>query len=178
MRDANCLEWRQPDDGPRVGGTLVWYYHVCQRQVWLMGHALNPDEDDPNVDLGRFIHEHSFRKERKELQIEGAKFDFIRSGGAGVVIVEVKKSSRSLESARLQLAFYLREMRMRGVEASGEIRVPSERKRERVVLTKDLEERLERIIRDILRILYLEAPPAAKRGASCRPCAYREFCWS
>jgi len=24
----------------RVTGTMVWYYYVCQREVWLMAHQL------------------------------------------------------------------------------------------------------------------------------------------
>ncbi len=33
-----------------VNGTLIWYYFICQREVWLMGHQLNPDEDNALCD--------------------------------------------------------------------------------------------------------------------------------
>ncbi|HIP42776.1 MAG TPA: Dna2/Cas4 domain-containing protein, partial [Aquifex aeolicus] len=23
-----------------VNGTLVWYYHICKREVWLIGHGI------------------------------------------------------------------------------------------------------------------------------------------
>lgn len=26
-----------------IGGTLVWYYTICPREAWLMGHAIQPD---------------------------------------------------------------------------------------------------------------------------------------
>ena len=37
-----------------VIGTLVWYYYIVQGGL-ANGQQLTPDEDDPNVDLGRFI---------------------------------------------------------------------------------------------------------------------------
>ena len=35
-----------------VNGTLIWYYFICQREVWLMGHQLNPDEDNAYLKSG------------------------------------------------------------------------------------------------------------------------------
>jgi len=51
-----------------VSGTLVWYYYICPREVWLIGHQINPDEDDANVSLGRFIQDYSYPRERKCLK--------------------------------------------------------------------------------------------------------------
>lgn len=45
------------DSDLNVTGTLVWYYYICPREVWLMARQLTPDEDNPNIDLGRFIGE-------------------------------------------------------------------------------------------------------------------------
>ena len=39
-----------------VTATLVWYYYICHREVWLMGHQITPDQDDSNLELGRFVH--------------------------------------------------------------------------------------------------------------------------
>lgn len=165
-------------DEPRVGGTLVWYYCICHREVWLMGHQINPDEDDPNIELGRFISEHSYARERKEVEFGGSKFDVVTIKGGRVILSEVKKSSRSLPSARMQLAFYLSELKSRGIEATGELRIPQEKRRETVVLDAETEAHVKRVVNDILRILYLKDPPEPKRISFCRSCAYREFCWS
>jgi CRISPR-associated exonuclease Cas4 len=40
-----------------VNGTLVWYYSICKREVWLMSRNISPDQRDTNIDIGRFIHE-------------------------------------------------------------------------------------------------------------------------
>ncbi|MFZ5591068.1 MAG: CRISPR-associated protein Cas4, partial [Bacillota bacterium] len=102
-----------------VSGTLIWYYYICPREVWLIGHQVTPDQDDANVSLGRFLQEHSYPRERKELQVGSSKMDIFRISGDELVVGEVKKSSRYRQSARMQLAFYLWELKQRGVLARG-----------------------------------------------------------
>src|SRR5690606_11119470 len=105
-------------------------------------------------------------------------FDLFRKEGNKFVIGEVKKSSRYLESARMKLLFYLRELKRMGVEAYGEIRIPEEKRIVRVELDSESEKELDRAEREILRIIYLEKPPEAKKTHWCRSCAYRQFCWA
>lgn len=159
-------------------GTLVWYYYICQREVWLMAHQLEPDSEDENLEYGRFLHQHAYKRDKKEISIGHAVFDLFRKEGNKLVIGEVKKSSRYLESARMQLLFYLRELKRMGVEAYGEIRIPEEKRIVRVELDSESEKELDRAEREILRIIYLEKPPEAKKTHWCRSCAYRQFCWA
>lgn len=116
-----------------VTGTLVWYYYVCHRQVWLMSRQVTPDEDHPSIDLGRFIHEYSYQRDRKELTFGHLKLDVLGVEHGQLVIGEVKKSSRHRQSARMRLLFYLDELRRRGVAAKGELRFPQEKRREKVI---------------------------------------------
>lgn len=162
----------------RVTGTMVWYYYVCKRQVWLMAHQLEPDSEDENLEYGRFLHQHAYKREKKEISIGHARFDLFRQEGEKLVIGEVKKSSKHLASARMQLLYYLRELKRMGVEAVGEIRIPEEKRVVRVTLDAEAEKELDRAKRDILRIIYLDKPPKAERIPLCRPCAYRELCWA
>ncbi|MDK2906801.1 MAG: CRISPR-associated exonuclease Cas4 [Petrotoga sp.] len=161
-----------------VGGTLVWYYFICKRQVWLISHHLTPDQDDTNIAIGRLIDETSYSREKKQLSLGSSKMDIFSVVDGKLVVGEVKKSSRYQESARMQLAFYLRELAKRGVEAIGELRFPEEKKRETITLDAALLEELENVERDILRIVYLEQPPPPVKNKWCRKCAYAEFCWS
>jgi CRISPR-associated protein Cas4 len=162
----------------RVTGTMVWYYYVCQREVWLMAHQLEPDSEDDNLEYGRFLHQHAYKRQKKEISIGHAVFDLFRVEGDKLVIGEVKKSSKHLESARMQLLYYLRELKRMGVDAVGELRIPEEKRVINVSLDEETEEELERAERDILRIIYLDRPPKAKKIPWCRSCAYRELCWS
>ncbi|MHB1421127.1 MAG: CRISPR-associated protein Cas4 [Bacillota bacterium] len=161
-----------------VSGTLVWYYYICPREVWLIGHQINPDEDDANVSLGRFIQDYSYPRERKELLVGHSKMDVFRVSDGGLVVGEVKKSSKYSASARMQLAFYMSELKQRGIVARGELRFPREKRKEEVILDDATEQELDRVRREILRILYLPRPPEPVKINFCKKCAYAEFCWS
>ena len=161
-----------------VSGTLIWYYYICPREVWLIGHQITPDQDDANIFLGRFIQEYSYSRERKELSVGHSKMDIFRVSKDGLVIGEVKKSSKYRSSARMQLAFYLSELKERGLEARGELRFPKEKRKEDVVLDEKTEQELDRVRREILRILYLPRPPKPVKIKFCKKCAYAELCWS
>lgn len=161
-----------------VTGTLIWYYYICCRETWLMSHQINPDEDHPNVDLGRFIHDQAYHREKKEISFGNIKLDIVKKGKDGLVIGEVKKSSKFEASARMQLAYYLAELEKAGLKARGELFFPKEKKREALELTCELRAELDSAVRDILRIAYLEQPPEPVKCKWCKNCAYAEFCWA
>lgn len=161
-----------------VNGTLIWYYFICQREVWLMSHQLVPDQDDQNIDLGRFFHDQSYKRKSKEINLGNIVIDVMDSEDGELIVGEVKKTSKFKESARMQLLFYLKELKDKGLEAKGMLMFPKEKKREEVILTKKDEAELEKVTKDILRIIYLDKPPESKKIAYCKKCAYSEFCFS
>ncbi len=142
-----------------------------------MGHQIVPDQDNNDIILGRFIQDYSYSREKKELMVGTSKMDVFHISDGKLVVGEVKKSSRYKESARMQLAFYLMELKKRGVDAKGELRFPQEKYKESIVLNNEIEEKLQKTIKDILRILYLPAPPEPVKNIFCGKCAYNEFCW-
>lgn len=160
-----------------VGGTLIWYYYICPREVWLITHQLTPDQDDTNVALGRFIDETSYAREKKQLVVGSSKIDVYRFAEGELVVGEVKKSSRYRKSARMQLAFYLKELAARGIDARGELRFPKERIREEVVLDSAIMAELEKAEQEILKLVDMEKPPPPSKNRFCKRCAYAEFCW-
>ncbi len=162
----------------QVTATLIWYYFICPREVWLMGRQITPDQDNGNVEIGRFIHDQSYVREKKEVSLGHLKLDRLKHDHGELVVAEIKKSSRFTESARMQLAFYLQELKNKRVIARGELRFPEEKRKETVVLDETMERELDRVSRDILRIVYLEMPPVPKKNQWCRRCAYGEFCWA
>ncbi|PKM81756.1 MAG: CRISPR-associated protein Cas4 [Firmicutes bacterium HGW-Firmicutes-14] len=161
-----------------VTGTLIWYYYICHREVWLMARNVVPDQDNPNVDLGRFIQDQTYQREKKEISFGNIKLDIIKKGKDGLVIGEVKKSSKFEASARMQLAFYLSELEKAGLKARGELFFPKEKKREALELNSELRAELDSAVRDILRIAYLDQPPEPMKCKWCKNCAYAEFCWA
>ena len=167
-----------PTPIPHIGGTLIWYYMICRRELWLMAHALNPDEDDPNIEYGRFLHERAYAREGSEVGLGSSKMDRVIERNGQVVVVEIKKSSRAIESARTQLAHYLMELEERGITAQGELRFPEERHKEMIILDDAWRERLRNIKEDIVNITAEPNPPPAKRISWCSHCGYMEFCLS
>lgn len=160
-----------------VNGTLVWYYYICPREVWLISHQITADQDDDNVMLGRFIGENTYLREKKEISVGDSKIDVFHVNNGEMVIGEVKKSSKYKSSARMQLAFYLSELKERGINVRGELRFPKEKVREEVILDERTEQELDKVRRDILRIVYMEKPPQPKKISFCKNCAYAEYCW-
>ena len=161
-----------------VTGTLMWYYHICHRQVWLIARHIVPEQDHTNLELGRFLQETAYTRNKKEVTVGHLKFDLIKKKDGQLVVGEVKKSSRYQESATMQLALYLYELKELGIEARGELLFPEEKKRINVALTPELEQKIEQVKKDILRIVYLESPPQPVKGKYCRNCAYGNFCWA
>ena len=160
-----------------VTGTLIWYYYICHREVWLMGHQVIPDQENDNIVIGRAIAEHSYGREHKEIALDHAKIDTMVVRDGTVCISEVKKSSRYHQSALMQLAFYLEQMQEHGMEARGELRFPKEKIREDVILDDILKKELQRTKQEVDCILQREKPPVPQKNKYCRTCAYTEFCW-
>ena len=161
----------------KITGTLIWYYYICPREVWLLSHELNPDQEDSFLEMGRLLQEDSYKREKKEITVGNMKIDLIKRANGEIVIGEIKKSSRFENSARMQLAFYLYRLKRYGVRAEGELLIPKEKKRISVKLTPEIEDKLEQSFKNIRKIISQEAPPEPAKNKYCYKCAYREFCW-
>jgi CRISPR-associated exonuclease Cas4 len=160
-----------------INGTLIWYYYICKREVWLMARSINPDQDNPYIDLGRLVHETSYKREKKEIVFDNVKMDIITDGDQQIVVAEIKKSSRFEKSATMQLAFYLKKLKDAGMEATGELRFPTEKRREKVELSDDILNELETACEDIKSIILMDTAPKPEQCQYCKPCGYNEFCW-
>ena len=162
----------------QVIGTFIWYYYICKREVWLMAHQLEPDQDDENIRMGKIIGEKTYPRDKKEIDLGNAKLDLMRTEKGELIVGEVKKSSRFKESATRQLQFYLLQLKEMGIEAKGELLFPEERNKLEVLLDETAEIEIRRIMKDIQAIVASDRPPEAVKIKHCRKCAYSEFCWS
>jgi CRISPR-associated exonuclease Cas4 len=158
--------------------TLIWYYYICPREVWLMSRQLTPWQDNPFIEIGRLISEESYKRDKKEIHIENIVIDLLKTEGEDIIIGEVKKSSRFEKSAKMQLAYYLLRLKQLGISATGRLLFPKEKKKLTVTLTKEIEDELISAQRQIKSIIQMEMPPLAKKIKFCSKCGYQEFCWS
>lgn len=161
----------------KITGTLIWYYYVCPREVWLMAHELNPNQEDSFLEIGRLIQDDSYKREKKEISVSNMKIDLIKKRDSELIIGEIKKSSHFELPARMQLAYYLYKLRKKGIEAKGELLIPKEKKKIPVELSPNIENELEKAFQNIREIINQEKPPEPVKIKFCRNCAYREFCW-
>jgi CRISPR-associated exonuclease Cas4 len=161
-----------------ITGTLVWYHAICPREAWLMAHEVEPDREFGLLSEGRLNQKAHYKRATKELSLPGMRVDQVRREDGRLIISEVKKSSRFLPATRLQLGYYLWRLSEEGIEASGEILVPDERKRESVELTPELRAEVEGTVAEIEALVRAPVPPPAEKIPFCKKCAYAEFCWS
>ncbi|MGH7890550.1 MAG: CRISPR-associated protein Cas4 [Thermodesulfobacteriota bacterium] len=162
----------------KVNGTVIDCYYICHRELWLMTRNIVPDQDNAFIELGRFINEATYQRDRKQIHLENVVIDLTRLDDDKVVVGEIKKSSRAIDAARMQLCYYLYVLRDYGIEAEGELLFPKEKRKEKVALTDEVVKELEEAIEDIKKIATQELPPKAVKIPYCTNCGYREFCWS
>ena len=159
--------------------SLLSAYIVCKRQAWLMSRNIGSDQDNPYLELGRMINDEFYKRQRKEIVIDNMKIDLLENSYDNLLIVgEIKKSSNAAESSKYQLLFYLYNLKKLGIKAQGMLLFPTERRREKIYLTKEYEKEIESLIEELKRFLLLEKPPKAIKIHRCSYCSYKEFCWS
>ena len=157
-------------------GTVFYAYQICAREAWLYHHNIAPNRNFDALASGRLIHETSYQRDRKEIFVDNIiKIDLVRDELVG----EVKKSQRHKEAARMQLAYYLYYLKHeKGIVKEGILLFPKEKKTEKILLTPELEEKIENMLREMELILSKEKPPSPQKIRFCKTCSYQEFCWS
>ncbi|MEN3042359.1 MAG: CRISPR-associated protein Cas4 [Fervidobacterium sp.] len=154
---------------------MVNYYYICKRKLWLFSKGIMMENTSEKVLIGKLIHDMYYKKEKtKEILLdELIKIDILNKE----ILREIKTSSKMKEADIMQVAYYLYYLKQIGIEKTGEINYPKERKKETLELTKELEEKIEATLHEIKNITLREKPPKAERTKICRKCAYYEFCF-
>jgi CRISPR-associated exonuclease Cas4 len=161
-----------------INGTQINYYFICKTKLWLFSHNIQLEDESDNVRLGKILHDDSFKREKDYLIDNLINIDFIRLTDC-VEIHEVKKTQKMEKSHEYQLLYYMFYLKNeKDIEnVRGFLDYPKSRKKKEILLTKEKEEELIRIIEDIGKINSSEMPKP-KRSRICRKCAYFEFCFS
>ena len=160
-------------------GTEVAYALVCEAKLWFFSHQIRMEDSSDVVLQGKDLHENSYNKKQKNLQLgNSVAIDFFEPG-AVPVIREIKKSKSLSDVHKIQLQYYMWYAKeIIGIwPLSGIISYPLLRKNEPVELLPDDENRLSDIAKRIAEIKSLALPPVQKRSKFCTKCAYFEWCW-
>lgn len=164
--------------GINISGTLIWYYYICKREVWLLAHGIEADQDHELLEMGRIISENTYRRDKKEINIGNIKVDLIRREHGQLIVGEVKKSSRYEKAATMQLLFYLKTLKKNNIDAKGRLFFPDERKTTDIILDDSAIGELDKAEDEILKIVYQDKPPKAIKKKFCKKCAYSDFCFA
>lgn len=162
----------------QVNGTLINYYFHCKRQCYLHGNRLNLEDNSEQVKIGKAIHEERAEISRNsEIAIDNIRLDKLTKE----YLTEIKKSDADVEAAKWQLLYYLSVLKSKGIDRKGKLEFAEKNKSERKIiileLTGELEQKLEGYIKEIETLLKKSEPPECINKATCKKCAYYEYCY-
>ncbi len=163
----------------RITPSMLAASIMCPREAWFMSRAILPEEDNYFLSIGRLIHEESYiSMQIRDVEIDGAKIDFVVEKNGETVVAEIKKSSRSLESGRIQLLYYMKKLKEISIDVKGQLRVPSEKKIIDVYIDDENEKLLEEKIQNLRKIISLSKPPKITTSNYCKKCGFQSLCFS
>ena len=164
-----------PDILPTFTGTEVGYYFICKKKLWWFAHGVQMEQESDRVRMGKHVHEESYARRKKELNIDNRIVLDWREDG---IIHEVKLTNKMEQAHEMQLIYYLYYLKMKGVEGlRGQIDYPKLRETKMVELTSARELEIEQAIEEMKRIVDSKQAPQVEWMKICGKCAYAELCW-
>jgi CRISPR-associated exonuclease Cas4 len=164
----------------RITGVMVQYYAACKTELWYFANHISYNDEDENIKIGKVIHEQSFSRQKKNISIDSTiSIDYVKSNSKnGIVIHEIKKSSKLAEPVRMQVLYYLWYLRKKGIShISAIITYPKERRKEELHISPSEENTIENILSDIKQIVKKSTPPQPIKKPYCKKCSYYQLCW-
>jgi CRISPR-associated exonuclease Cas4 len=156
-------------------GTEVGYYFICHKKLWWFAHGIHMEHDNDRVKMGKLVHEQSYQRRKKELDIDGKIVLDWREDGT---VHEIKLTDKMEEAHEMQLIYYLYYLKLKGVEGlRGRIDYPKLRQTKTIELDEGNQSKIERALADMKRIVALERAPEVEFMKICRSCSYAELCW-
>ena len=160
---------------PAFTGTEVGYYFICHKKLWWFAHGIHMEQEHDRVKIGKLVHEQSYQRRKKELDIDGKIVLDWREDGT---IHEIKLTDKMEDAHEMQLVYYLYYLKLKGVEGlRGQIDYPRLRQTKTIELDERNQSKIERALADMKRIVALERAPEVEYMKICRSCSYAELCW-
>lgn len=163
----------------KITGTIVNYYFHCKRQCYLFANRINLEDNSEDVRIGRVLHEIKAKDGKNtEIKYENMVLDKISSK----YIEEYKKSDSDTEAACMQLLFYLKNLKEKGITKEGKLiyeenNKKTTRKTEIIKLDKQNLEKLNKCMEKIEELINQEEVPSVEKDKKCKRCAYYDYCY-
>lgn len=162
-------------DSDLITGTLIHYYVTCKREAWLYGRKIHADQWDENILMGKALAEIK-EEQLHKFQFSNLKFDKIGKERGHYLVTEYKKSMSNPEGAKMQLLFYMWQLKtsLKLKEING--KVISSR---RVIFVEGSDEnmqKMEKLIAEVQSFLEQPKAPLFLENRFCKRCGYRDYC--
>ncbi len=161
----------------KITGVMINYYIHCKRQCYLFSKKINLEDNSEDVRIGKILHEiKSMDDKDSEVKLENAFIDRISKD----FVLEYKKSDADIEAARMQLLFYLKILKDKGIYKKGKLicnEKNTNQKIEIIELNENTEKELEQILNDIDKLINNNKVPETYKLKGCKRCAYYTYCY-
>jgi len=158
-----------------LNGTLIHYYVTCKREAWLYSRRIHADQWDENILMGKALAD--IKEENlHNFPFSNLKFDKIGKERGHYVVTEYKKSMSNPKGAKMQLLFYMWQLKtslklkvINGKVISGRTVIFIEGNEENMKM-------IEEVMVEVSVFLSQATPPSFKEIKFCKGCGYRDYC--
>ena len=163
----------------KITGTVINYYFHCKGQCYLFANKINLEDNSEDVRIGRVLHEIKSKDGKNtEIKYEDMVVDKVTAN----YVEEYKKSDSDTEAAKMQLLFYLKKLRDKGIYKKGRLiyneKNNKENKKSEIVELNDKNiEKLNNCIKEIEMLINGNTVPDVEKENKCKRCAYYEYCY-
>ena len=163
----------------KITGTIINYYFHCKRQCYLFANRINLEDNSEDVRVGRVLHAIKAKDgNNTEIKYENMVLDKVTSK----YIEEYKKSDADTEAAKMQLLFYLKNLKDKGIIKEGKLIYNEKNKKENnkaeIIKLDELNlKKLENCMEQIKTLINQKDVPEVEKENKCKRCAYYEYCY-
>ena len=163
----------------RITGTIINYYFHCKRQCYLFANRINLEDNSEDVRIGKVLHEIKAKdRDETEIKYENIVLDKVTAK----YVEEYKKSDADPEASKMQLLFYLKQLKDKGIEKEGKLVYDEKNRKDgrkvEIIKLDDLNiKKLNSCIESIGNLINEDKIPEVERNNKCRKCAYYDYCY-
>ena len=159
-----------------LNGTLIHYYVTCKREAWLYSRRIHADQWDENIAMGKALAQIK-EEQLHTFPFSQLQFDKIGKQRGHYLVTEYKKTLKNPEGAKMQLLFYMYQLKnsLKLREING--KVVSGRTVLFIEGNEQNMRKMQTLIDEVCHFLETETPPPFQAIKFCKSCGYRDYCY-
>lgn len=162
-------------DPSLITGTLVHYYATCKREAWLYSRKISADQYDKNILMGKALSQIK-EEQLQQFPFSQLQFDRIGKQRGHYQVIEYKKTMKNPEGAKMQLLFYMYQLKTALKLKSINGKVISGKKVIYVEGNDAAMIQMKALLNEMVLFIETPKPPLFHKIAFCKNCGYRDYC--